>query len=101
MAFRLAAGDAGQRRRLAAAGGDRDRAARMEAATGRDVRWVRHRVAEAGVGDAEPWLRREHRGEQRLRIGMCGRAEQRRGLAALDDAAATCSTTARLWLMKR
>src|ERR1700677_760760 len=50
-------------------------AAWMKAAAGRDVRWVRRRLAEPDIGNAAPGFRREHRGEQRLRVGMGGTAE--------------------------
>src|SRR5215207_6067399 len=53
------------------------RAAGMKHAAG----WRRQRIgkgeAEPDIRYAEPWLGREHRGEQRLRIGMARRAEDR------------------------
>src|SRR5205807_641239 len=64
-----------------------DAAARMEAAPGRNVGRVGHYVAEPDVRHAAARLRRQHAGEQCLRIGMTRLAEQRVGLVALDDAA--------------
>src|SRR5436853_335970 len=75
------------RRRLAAAAPDRDAAARMKPATGRDIGRVGQGVAEPDIRHAAPRLRGEHACEQRLRVGMARRTKQRVGLVALDDAA--------------
>ena len=76
-----------RRRRLDRAARLGDRAARMEAAARRDVGGVGQDVAQPDIGHAEPRLGRQHRGEQRLGVGMLGRAEQRLGRRALDEAA--------------
>ena len=60
-------------RRFAAAALDRDAAARMEPAAGRDIGRIGHDVAEADIRHAAAGLRRQHAGEQRLRVGMAGR----------------------------
>ena len=74
-------------RRLAAAALDRDAAARMEAATGRNIGGIGHGIAEADVRHAAAGLRRQHARQQRLRVGMARITEQRVGLVPLHDAA--------------
>src|SRR5580698_922299 len=56
---------------------DRQWAARMETAAGRDVGRVGIALAQADIRDALVRLRRQHRGQQRARIGMPRIAEQR------------------------
>src|SRR5262245_31075868 len=62
-------------RRHAAAAFDGDAAARMEPATRRNIGRIRQHVAETDVGHAATRLRRQHAGEQRLRIGVARRPE--------------------------
>src|SRR5262245_16828839 len=78
--------DHGQRRRAAAVL-DSDAAARMEAATWRNVGGIGQRLAEADVRHAETRLRRQHACQQRLRIRVAWRPKQSVGLVALDEAA--------------
>ena len=61
-------------------------AAGMKHAARRRCQRIGEREPEAGVGNAEAGLRREHRGEQRPGVGMARRAKQRRTLGGLDDA---------------
>ena len=66
-------------------------------------------VAQPDIGHAEARLGRQHGGEQRLGVGMLGRANSvsvgarstMRPRYITATSLATCSTTARLWLMKR
>jgi hypothetical protein len=59
----------------------------MEHAAGRWIERIGECETKPGVRHAEPRLGREHRGEERLRIGMARRAEQRLARRELDDAA--------------
>ena len=58
----------------------------MEAATRRDVRRIGQYVAEADIRNAAPGLGGQHRGEQRLGVGMLRRAEQILDRRLFDDA---------------
>src|SRR5258708_39292447 len=73
--------------RLAAAAIYRDAATRVKAAARWNIGRVRHDVAEADVGDAEPRLGRQHALEQGPRIGMARLGEQAVGFGDLDQAA--------------
>src|SRR5258708_3958812 len=74
----LAAADHGLRRHTAAAL-DRDAAARMKPAARRDIGRIGHDIAKTDIRHATPRLRRQYAVEQRLRIGMTRREEQRIG----------------------
>src|SRR5262245_59466163 len=77
--------DHGQRLRAAAAL-DGDAAARMEAATRRNIGGIGQRLAETDVWHAATRLRRQHTCEQGLRIRVARRPKQCVGRVALDKA---------------
>ena len=108
--YHLCAGAGHGLRRLTAAALDRDAAARMEPAAGRDVRRIGHGVAQPDIRHAEAGLRRQHarRAAPGCRDGAGARNSASVSLRSTmrpryitATSLATCSTTARLWLMNR
>src|SRR5260370_1335293 len=68
-------------------GASRERAARVEPAARRRGGGIRRGLAEPDFGHAEAGLGGQHRGQQRLRVGMTRRPEQGLDRPVLDDTA--------------